>query len=287
MAYINVWSSASPLGSTTLSINIDEEIRKVRVDIEQRVDHIIGNSNWSSGVDPVIDGVTVKSLFTLTSELATKPSINTTNNTIPKRLSSTAFTNSNINDSGTLITLGSNIAVTGSRLDVRGIQYTWPAAAADGQFLQYNAGVLSWVTLNLSGTIGGSGTAGQLAAFVGATEIGNSGVTAASGTITGVSGNFSGAFTALQLYGTSSVTAPNFLQTGAGNSIVAQGFISAAVSYKISSDQVIGPRITGWGVPTGSSSKGAFDTATVDHPTLAQVVAELIKNLQTHGVIGT
>jgi hypothetical protein len=74
MAYANVWSSAAPLGSIDPR-QIDEEIRKVRLDFEERINTIIGLADANNGMnrDPVIDGTTVKSLYALQGQVLRSP----------------------------------------------------------------------------------------------------------------------------------------------------------------------------------------------------------------------
>jgi hypothetical protein len=111
MAYSNPWSNSITIDSTYLK-DIDAAINRILVDVEQRMDTIIGNSNWSSGNDPVIDGTLVKSLVALKSQvdsIVTGATINATDNFIPKRQNSGAFINSLLKDNGAVVEL------TGSR----------------------------------------------------------------------------------------------------------------------------------------------------------------------------
>lgn len=56
---------------------------------------------------------------------------------------------------------------------------------------------------------------------------------------------------------------------------------------KISGVQILSSQSTGWGAPTGTLSRAAFDPSTVTLQTLAQVVAALITDLRNHhGIIG-
>jgi len=50
--------------------------------------------------------------------------------------------------------------------------------------------------------------------------------------------------------------------------------------------QVLGYRQTGWGSPTGTADRTAFDSATVTLEELAQRVTAIIDDLSTHGIIG-
>lgn len=61
------------------------------------------------------------------------------------------------------------------------------------------------------------------------------------------------------------------------------------LNLQITGTKVVGARKTGWGTPTGTSSRAAFDTATVTLPQLAQVVKALLEDLGStsgHGLIG-
>jgi hypothetical protein len=50
--------------------------------------------------------------------------------------------------------------------------------------------------------------------------------------------------------------------------------------------QVLTSRRTGWGTPTGTTSRATFDTGSVTTAQLAQAVKGLIEDLKTHGLIG-
>lgn len=54
----------------------------------------------------------------------------------------------------------------------------------------------------------------------------------------------------------------------------------------ISAVQVLGPRVTGWGAPTGTKTRTTFDPATVTLSQLAERVAALIDDARAHGLIG-
>lgn len=57
-------------------------------------------------------------------------------------------------------------------------------------------------------------------------------------------------------------------------------------AYGIAGTQVIGSRNTGWTAPTGTATKGGFDTATVTLPQLAAQMKALQDALTLHGLIG-
>lgn len=62
--------------------------------------------------------------------------------------------------------------------------------------------------------------------------------------------------------------------------------LSIAGSYRIGGAQVVGARRSGWGSPTGTATRTAFDTASVTTAQLAQRVKALIDDLAAHGLIG-
>lgn len=68
------------------------------------------------------------------------------------------------------------------------------------------------------------------------------------------------------------------------NRLLATGGLQVATS------QVVGPRVTGWALPTGTLNRTTFDQSTVTLPLLAQRVAALITDLygagSGHGLIG-
>jgi hypothetical protein len=64
------------------------------------------------------------------------------------------------------------------------------------------------------------------------------------------------------------------------------GIISTSSSYNVQSTKVVGQRITGWGTPTGTSDRSAFDTATATATDVAEALKALIEDLKTHGLIG-
>ena len=63
----------------------------------------------------------------------------------------------------------------------------------------------------------------------------------------------------------------------------------ANLRIRLNGNQVISERRTGWGSPTGAVSRAAFNSGTITHEQLAQVVAALIQDLHAstgHGLIG-
>lgn len=57
--------------------------------------------------------------------------------------------------------------------------------------------------------------------------------------------------------------------------------------YRVDTVKVVGNRATGWGTPSGTASRAAFDTGTVTLSQLAQRVKALIDDLRGHGLIGS
>lgn len=56
---------------------------------------------------------------------------------------------------------------------------------------------------------------------------------------------------------------------------------------QVGSNQVVGPRITGYGTPTNAANQGSFDATAITLVSLAKSVAQLILDLKTHGLLGT
>lgn len=56
---------------------------------------------------------------------------------------------------------------------------------------------------------------------------------------------------------------------------------------RIDGTKVLGPRITGWGAPTGPTSRATFATGSVTLPDLAERVAQMIIDNIAHGFYGT
>lgn len=75
-----------------------------------------------------------------------------------------------------------------------------------------------------------------------------------------------------------------------GFQVVAQDYVHAATGYKRGGVQVVSDRKTGWGSPTGTPTRTAFDTGTVTLSQLAERVKALIDDLHAanggHGLIG-
>ena len=74
MSYTNVWSANISSDATKIK-EVDDRINRILLDVQERMNTVIGNSNWSGAVDPVIDGSTVKSLATVTTALTNPPTL--------------------------------------------------------------------------------------------------------------------------------------------------------------------------------------------------------------------
>lgn len=62
--YSNIWSNNIADDNTELR-DIDAKLNRILTDVQERMNTIVGNANWSSGVDPVIDGSVIKTLLAL------------------------------------------------------------------------------------------------------------------------------------------------------------------------------------------------------------------------------
>lgn len=73
-----------------------------------------------------------------------------------------------------------------------------------------------------------------------------------------------------------------------GVAIAGSGAITSGTSFKVSVNQVVGPRVTGYTAMTGSPDKAtAYATSSVTLAQLAGRVAQLQADLTSHGLIGT
>jgi len=70
------------------------------------------------------------------------------------------------------------------------------------------------------------------------------------------------------------------------SSLAVAGDADVGGAYKVDNVQVVGNRATGWGAPTGTASRAAFDTGGVTAGQLAQRLKALIDDLTAHGLIG-
>jgi hypothetical protein len=70
-------------------------------------------------------------------------------------------------------------------------------------------------------------------------------------------------------------------------SLAVTGDCDVSEAYKVDGLKVVGNRATGWGAPTGTASRAAFDTGGITAGQLAQRMKALIDDLRAHGLIGT
>lgn len=70
------------------------------------------------------------------------------------------------------------------------------------------------------------------------------------------------------------------------NGAVQKAKITCAGNIHVGSSQVLTSRRSGWGTPTGTATRTAFDTSTVTLSQLAERVKALVDDLTTHGMIG-
>lgn len=64
-------------------------------------------------------------------------------------------------------------------------------------------------------------------------------------------------------------------------------FNTVAGVYRVASLPVVGARITGWGTPTGATRTSNFNGSSATLAQTSAVVAQLIIDLETHGLLGT
>jgi hypothetical protein len=65
------------------------------------------------------------------------------------------------------------------------------------------------------------------------------------------------------------------------------GSANVSSQYRVGGLKVLESRKTGWGSPTGTATRGAFDTASVTLEQLARRVKALVDDLRGHGLIGS
>jgi hypothetical protein len=63
------------------------------------------------------------------------------------------------------------------------------------------------------------------------------------------------------------------------------GGVNTSDAYYVDGTQVVSNRVTGWGTVSGTTSRAAFDTATITLVQLAQHFGQLLLDLETHGLI--
>lgn len=145
----------------------------------------------------------------------------------------------------------------------RGAYHAWFAttngATASGEVMRLQGGnLLIGTTTGITGTGGFAlaGTTDSSSTTTGALQCAGGGAFAKSLTIGGSAGNF-------------------------------LNIANSTGALKINGTQVIGPRITGYGTPTGGVNQGSFAAGSITLANLAASVAQLILDLKTHGVLGT
>lgn len=112
MAFTRDYSTTRPSGSDQAK-TADDEIRIMRVDMDERLSQILGISTMV-GADPLINGTTRKSITDLVTLINTKPSINATNNVIPKRSGSGTLSDSIVTDTGSGLVVAGALSATGA-----------------------------------------------------------------------------------------------------------------------------------------------------------------------------
>lgn len=294
MAYTRAWNLAVP-GNVPAN-TLDNEIRNLKFDLEERFNDLIGGTNWTDADDPIIDGSTIKSLATLTAEIATKPSINASDGTIPVRASAGTFGNSNIQSVGTAVTIGgASLIIAHGNIAIRSVTYSWPATQGAAATILQNdgSGGLSWTTIGSlgGGDITGGGTIGKIAKFDAAKNIVDSALTESGGNLS-LAGNITSTAGSL-IAGTNSLASVGGLVINNGDATVNGQIRTVAGNVdldagvvRIASTQVVRARVTGWGAPTGTATRSTFATGSVTTAQLAERVKALIDDLTTHGLIG-
>jgi hypothetical protein len=79
------------------------------------------------------------------------------------------------------------------------------------------------------------------------------------------------------------------LPTGASHGFVVNGALVAAIGasgVSVGSAKVLGTQIIGWGTPTGGARTASFNGASATLPQTSAVLAQLILDLKTHGMLG-
>lgn len=95
-------------------------------------------------------------------------------------------------------------------------------------------------------------------------------------------GNASGEGFAWERNGSFDGTAPTTLAELDQN-----GVLNVIGEYRVDNVRVVGNRAAGWGTPTGTATRTAFDTASVTTAQLAERLKALIDDLRGHGLIGS
>lgn len=105
--YTNLWTNNHPVQGNNQARDLDDGIRRVRLDLIERILDIIGPSALSTD-----DPISSDSLEELRADVDTKPSINATIGKIPRKASASTLGDSSISDNGTDATVGRDLTVT-------------------------------------------------------------------------------------------------------------------------------------------------------------------------------
>lgn len=106
MAYSNLWTLDHPPVGTNRAADLDDAIRRLRLDIQERLLTITGGGSMT-------DPISTDSLASLRALADTKPSINATTSRIPRKSGAGTLGDSSISDDGTNATANGNLTVTG------------------------------------------------------------------------------------------------------------------------------------------------------------------------------
>lgn len=112
MPFTRPYSTTRPLGGDQAR-TADDEIRYLRVDMDERLAQILGVPSIT-GLDPLINGTSRLSISDLVLGLSNKATINTSDGRIPKKQGAGIFVDSFIADNGSNISLLLPTAITGS-----------------------------------------------------------------------------------------------------------------------------------------------------------------------------
>lgn len=157
MAYTNTWTTNHPVSGNNLAKNLDDAIRQHRLDIEERMDGLIGDTNWSTADDPIIDGSTIKSLKTLTTDVATIQTV--------------------VTAASLLRTIASTTGNSGARFP-HGTAPTSPVngdfwTTTSGAYIRINGATVGPLIDSGSGGVTGSGTTGRLVKWASGSTVGD------------------------------------------------------------------------------------------------------------------
>lgn len=74
---------------------------------------------------------------------------------------------------------------------------------------------------------------------------------------------------------------------GVGGGINCGGIVNASICHSVGGTQVLAGRVSGYGTPTGGARQPSFAAGSITLANLAACVAQLILDLEGHGMIGT